>query len=44
MKEAFKDYLKNLESIDNVYTFEIEQNHIETIIDDIFLNMHEVDL
>lgn len=42
MREAFKEYLRDLESMENVLNFEIEEFDIETLIDDIFLNIYEV--
>jgi hypothetical protein len=42
MTEAFKDYLRDLESIENVLSIEIEEYDIGTLIDDIFLNMYDV--
>jgi hypothetical protein len=42
MANAFNDYLRHLESIENVLSFEIQEYDIGTLIDDIFLNIHDV--
>jgi hypothetical protein len=42
LRKRFNDYLRQLESIENVLSFEIQVYDIGTLIDDIFLNMDEV--
>jgi hypothetical protein len=42
MENAFNDYLRHVKSIENVLSFEIQEYDIGTLIDDIFLDMHDV--
>jgi hypothetical protein len=42
MKQAFTDYLTNVESIENVLSFEIREHDLGTLIDEIFLNIDDV--